>query len=128
MRPSVASTAVRVRADDDQAHRLGAAHDRPVAFHAHDAVDDRHRLGQRSVDVEHRFGNAGVVQHVLRPAVLDAGHRAVQVLQRRRLADPMVRLHLGHRDDQVGFDHLAREVEPGQRAARPPFFTHATSL
>ena len=113
IRPSVASTAVGLVPIDEQAHRLGAAHDRAVAFHGHDAVDDGDGLGQRGVDVEDRLRNAGVVQHVFRPAVLDAGNHAVQILQRAGVADPVMGLHLGHRDDQVGLDDLLRKIEAG---------------
>ena len=61
-------------------------------------------------------GNAGVVQHVLWPAVDQAGQRAVEVLHRRRQAHPVVRLELRHRDDQVGVDHGGGERETLQRA------------
>ena len=44
------------------------------------------------------------------------GMTAVQVLQRPGVADPVMGLHLGHRDDQIGLDDLLREVEPVQAA------------
>jgi len=77
MRPNRGIDGRRIGADDDQAHRLSAAHDRAVAFHADNAIDNRDRLGQRGVDVEHGVRNAGVMQDILGPAILDAGNRAV---------------------------------------------------
>ena len=40
-------------------------------------------------------------KHVLGPAVNDAGHHAEEILERKRDAGPVMRLHLGERDDQV---------------------------
>ena len=107
----------QVRADDDQTHRLAAAHDRAVAFHAVDAVDDREQRRQRGVDVVHRFGNAVLMQHVFGPAVLQAGEHAVEILHAGGEAHPMVRFHLRQRDDEIGLDDALREPEAGELAA-----------
>ena len=85
-------------------------------------------LGSEALMSKTVCGNAGVVQHVLRPAVFDAGNHAVQVFQRGGEADPVVRLQLGHRDDQIGLDHRARKIKarracwPGRRCDPGDFF------
>ena len=74
------------------------------------------RARQRGVDIDDRLGDAGVVQHVLWPAVDQAGQRAVEVFHRRRQAHPVVRFELRHRDDQVGVEHGGGKRETLQRA------------
>src|SRR6185369_3724554 len=68
--------------EDECTTSPGLALDRPVALHAHDAVDDgkaRHR--QRAVDVEDALVDARPVQDVLRPAVDSARDAAKHVLE-----------------------------------------------
>ncbi len=55
----------------------------------------------RGVDVQDRPADPGVVQHVLGPSVVDARHDAEEVLHRQGHAGPVVRLHLGERDDPI---------------------------
>ena len=58
-----------------------------------------------------RFVDAGPVQHVLGPAVDAAGHHAEQILHRERRARPVMGLHLGHGDQQVGAQRGVGQVE-----------------
>ena len=74
------------------------------------------RARQRGVDIDDRLRDAGVVQHVLWPAVDQAGQRAVEVFHRRRQAHPVMCFELWHRDDQVGVEHGGGERETLQRA------------
>ena len=68
-RAAVASTAGRFVPMHQHARRLRGAHDRPVALHPHDPVDDRQVGPHGGVDVEDRAGDPRVVQDVLRPPV-----------------------------------------------------------
>ena len=51
------------------------------------------------------------VEDVLRPSVDAARHAAEAVLQRQRDADPVMRLQLRHRDDDVGVMQHLRNPE-----------------
>src|SRR5262245_22845240 len=102
-------------AEDEDAGALRLAPDGAVALHADDAVDDRElRHRQGGVEIENALVDAGPVQRILRPAVDGARQNPEHVLQRRRHTDPVVRLELGHRDEQIGFEDGRRQVEASE--------------
>ena len=116
MRAAVASTAGRLAPTSTSPIGFRLPRIGPSPSMQSMRVDDGQRARQRAVDVDDRLRNAVVVQHVLGPAVFDAGQHAVEVLHARRDADPVVRLELGQRDDEVGLDHAARQIDAGERA------------
>ena len=80
--------------------------------------------GKGGVQVGDAFVDSGPVQHVLGPSVNAAGNHAEQILHGQRGAHPMVRLHLGHGDQQsraqrgVGQIELAQTRELARQDAR----------
>ena len=58
-----------------------------------------------------RFVDAGPVEHVLGPSVDAARHHAEEVLHGQRGAHPVMGLHLGHGDQQVGAQSGVGKVE-----------------
>ncbi len=108
-----------VQAHGQQAHAFGRTHDRAVPFHAEDPVDHGNRPGYRGVDVHHGLGDSCIVQHVFGPTVDLPGQRPVEVLHRRGEADPVVRLELGHGNEQVDLKQFAREAKLLDRAHPP---------
>ena len=73
-----------------------------VAFHSDDCVSDHEVRTDRGADVENAFVNSCPVKDVFRPAVTGARNDPKHVLHAQRDAGPVMRLHLGHRDDEVG--------------------------
>ena len=103
-----------VRAQHQQARGDRVAHDRAVALHADDAVDDRQVGADGGVDVEDRAGDPPLVEQVLRPAVAAARHHAEEVLQGEGRARPVVRLELRQGDDPVGASQGPGQVQGRQ--------------
>ena len=99
----------QVGSDDEASEWFGSTHDRPVALHADDGVNDGEVRLDRGVDIENGLRNSGVMQDILRPAVDDARHDAEEVFHGAGDAGPVVRLQLGHGDDEV-----RGEERPGQ--------------
>src|SRR5436853_412201 len=90
---------------------FSSALNRPIAFHADYAVDDREGIAELTVQRDDGFGNSDIVQLVFRPSVNRARDYAEEILHRERSARPMVRLHLREGDDQVGSQDRVREVK-----------------
>ena len=80
---------------------LGRALDRAVALHPDDSIYNREVPRKRCVQVGDAFFDSGPVQHVLGPAINGARHNAEKIFHRQRRSNPVVRLHLGHRNQKV---------------------------
>lgn len=100
----------RVSPDDEASEFLWRSHDWSIAFHPDDPIRDRKRWSDRGVDVEDGFGDAVIVQHVLRPAVDDTRHDTEEVFHAAGNAGPVVRLELGHRDNEVRFEQRLGKI------------------
>src|SRR5688572_7637300 len=87
----------RVDGDDVVAHCnqsevFGPTHDRTVAFHRCDSVDDGERWPYRCGEIEDGRVDAAHVEDVLRPAVNRARHDAEQVFHGASHRCPMMSL------------------------------------
>jgi hypothetical protein len=105
----------RVLAEHEQPGLARLSLDRAVALHPHDAVDDGEAAGgEGGVQVEDAVVDALPVEGVFGPAVDGSGDDAEEVLHGERDPCPVVSLELGHRDEEVGVEHGARQVEVAQ--------------
>src|SRR4051812_49576420 len=92
--------------------------DRAVAFHPDDAVHDRVCGAHRACDIKDGGLDARPMERVLWPPVDAAGKAPEAVLEGQGRSSPVMRLHLGHRDDDIGG---ADSVwEPHRSRAREP--------
>src|SRR5262245_44564187 len=84
---------------------------RAVASHCDDAVGDYEMRTHGCAYIENALVNACPVKNVLRPAVSTARHNPEHVFHAESDAGPVVRLHLWHRNDEIGGQHGSRKPQ-----------------
>src|SRR5207253_2692271 len=81
------------------------------AFHPDNSVNNGEAPRQESMELGDGAVNADLVKLVFRPSVDRAGNEAEEVLHGERGARPVMCLHLGERDDQIGAKYGVWKVD-----------------
>src|SRR5207248_7511155 len=91
----------RVIGQDNSVERPRMSIQWSISFHCHNRIGDNEMNRNRSADIQNAFLNAFPMKDVLWPAVLRAWHSAKHVFHADGDTRPVMRLYLGHGNDEI---------------------------